>query len=112
MVCEFLPREYKEKLVDIATLEDLLEAGYSPTSVYKMKQKKAISDEKCEKLVEILGDRARPVILDAFQAFAKELGISVNISTIDVSQLSRMIEDKIRTIFEEYCGKLKSTDKK
>nr|WP_011167193.1 PepJ protein [Acidianus ambivalens]CAA12522.1 hypothetical PepJ protein [Acidianus ambivalens] len=60
MVCEFLPPKYKAKLVDLAKPVELAEAGYTLQSAYKIKQKKVISDEKCEELVKILGERLRP----------------------------------------------------
>jgi len=58
MVCEFLPPDFKKKLVEIATINDLMNAGYSKMGAYKAKEKGVMSDEKCEKLVDLLGDRA------------------------------------------------------
>jgi len=52
MVCEFLPTDYKKMLIAIATIDELIEAGYSKAGAYKAKERGGISDEKCEKLVE------------------------------------------------------------
>jgi hypothetical protein len=78
MVCEFLPVEYKKMLIMIATIDDLMRAGYSKAGAYKAKERGVISDEKCEKLVEILGNRAREVIIDALKLFAIEVGCYVS----------------------------------
>jgi len=77
MVCEFLPVEYKKMLITIATIDDLMEAGYSKAGAYKAKERGVMSDEKCEKLVEVLGDRAREVLIDALKLFAIEAGCYV-----------------------------------
>ncbi len=39
-----------------------MEAGYSKAGAYKAKERGVISDEKCEVLIQILGDRAREVL--------------------------------------------------
>jgi hypothetical protein len=78
MVCEFLPIDYKKMLIAIATIDELMEAGYSKPGAYKAKERGVISDEKCEKLVEILGNRARPIITDALKLFAIEAGCYVS----------------------------------
>jgi len=77
MVCEFLPVEYKKMLIAIATIDDLIEAGYSKSGAYKAKERGVISDEKCEKLVQVLGDKAREVLIDALKLFAIEAGCYV-----------------------------------
>jgi len=77
MVCEFLPVEYKKMLITIATINDLMEAGYSKAGAYKAKERGVISDEKCEKLVQVLGDKAREVLIDALKLFAIETGCYV-----------------------------------
>jgi len=77
MVCEFLPVEYKKMLITIATIDDLMEAGYSKAGAYKAKERGVMSDEKCEKLVEVLGDKAREVLIDALKLFAIEAGCYV-----------------------------------
>jgi hypothetical protein len=78
MVCEFLPIEHKKMLIAIATIDDLMRAGYSRAGAYKAKERFIISDEKCEKLVEILGDRARDILIDALKQFAIEIGCYVS----------------------------------
>jgi len=78
MVCEFLPVEYKKMLIAIATIDDLIEAGYSKAGAYKAKERGVISDEKCEKLVEVLGDKAREVLIAALKLFAIETGCYVS----------------------------------
>jgi len=77
MVCEFLPVEYKKMLIMIATINDLMEAGYSKAGAYKAKERGVMSDEKCEKLIEVLGDRAREVLIAALKLFAIEAGCYV-----------------------------------
>ena len=73
MVCEFLPVKYKQRLLDIATIDDLRKAGYSKAGAYKAKEWGVISDEKCEKLVEVLGNRARSILVDAVKEFALQV---------------------------------------
>jgi len=77
MVCEFLPTDYKKMLIAIATIDDLIEAGYSKSGAYKAKERGVMSDEKCEKLVQVLGDKAREVLIDALKLFAIEAGCYV-----------------------------------
>ena len=64
-------------LIAIATIDDLIEAGYSKAGAYKTKERGVISDEKCEKLVQVLGDKAREVLIDALKLFAIEAGCYV-----------------------------------
>jgi hypothetical protein len=78
MVCEFLPPKYKKMLLELATIDDLVSAGYKKSGAYKAKEKLVLSDEKCEKLVEILGEKARPVLLQALQEFASQVNCEVN----------------------------------
>ncbi len=77
MVCEFLSPEYKQKLLEIATIDDLVSAGYLRSGAYKAKEKGVLSDERCEKLVEILGEKARPILLQALREFASKLNCEV-----------------------------------
>ena len=70
MVCEFLPTDYKKMLIAIATIDELMKAGYSKAGAYKAKEKLVISDERCEKLVEVLGEKARPILVEALKEFA------------------------------------------
>ena len=77
MVCEFLPTDYKKMLITIATIDELIEAGYSKSGAYKAKERGVISDEKCEALIQILGDRAREVLIAALKLFAIEAGCYV-----------------------------------
>jgi len=78
MVCEFLPPEFKKMLTEIATVNDLMNVGYSKSGAYKAKERGIISDEKCEKLVQVLGDRARLIIVDALKIFAIQVGCYVS----------------------------------
>ena len=78
MVCEFLPPEFKKMLIMIATIDDLMRAGYTKAGAYKAKERGVISDEKCEALIQILGDRARLIIIDALKIFAIEAGCYVS----------------------------------
>jgi len=77
-VCEFLPIEHKKMLITIATIDDLMKAGYSKAGAYKAKERGVISDEKCEALIQILGDRSRDVLIDALKQFAIEIGCYVS----------------------------------
>ncbi|MFP3187446.1 MAG: hypothetical protein RXR07_00015 [Sulfolobaceae archaeon] len=78
MVCEFLPIEHKKTLITIATIDDLMKAGYSKAGAYKAKERGVMSDEKCEKLVEVLGNKARDVLIDALRLFAIQVGCYVS----------------------------------
>jgi len=73
MVCEFLPPKYKQKLLEIASINDLINAGYTKYGAYKAKEKGVISDERCEKLIAILGEKARPVLIEALKEFASQV---------------------------------------
>ena len=73
MVCEFLPSNYKRKLVEVASVEDLENAGYSKKGAYTAKEKLVISDDRCERLVEVLGDRALPIVEEALHEFEREV---------------------------------------
>jgi len=77
MVCEFLSVKYKQQLLEIATVDELIESGFTKAGAYKAKERGVISDEKCEKLVEVLGDKARPVLIDALKEFASKLNCEV-----------------------------------
>jgi len=79
MVCEFLSSSYKQKLLEIATINELMKSGFETKSgAYKAKEKGVISDEKCEKLIKVLGDKARPILLQALIEFASQLNCHVN----------------------------------
>jgi len=55
MVCEFLAVEYKRRLLQIVTIEELQKVGYTKRMAYQAKEKGVISDDRCEELVRILG---------------------------------------------------------
>jgi hypothetical protein len=78
MVCEFLPVKYKQILIEIATIDDLMQAGFTKAGAYKAKEKGVISDEKCEKLIQVLGEKARAVLLQALREFASQVECEVN----------------------------------
>jgi hypothetical protein len=78
MVCEFLPPAYKRRLLEIVTVNDLLKIGYTRHGAYKAIEKKIISDEMCEELIKILGDRARDILIEALHEFASQLKCAVN----------------------------------
>ena len=65
-------------LITIATINELIEAGYSKAGAYKAKERGVMSDEKCEALIQILGDRAREVLIAALKLFAIEAGCFVS----------------------------------
>jgi hypothetical protein len=73
MICEFLPKESKKKLLEIASNSDLLRAGYARRSVYVIRQLGIISDEKCDKLIEVLGERAILIIEEACREFENRI---------------------------------------
>ena len=74
MVCEFLPKEYKKRLLEVAEVEDLEEIGYTRRGAYNAKREGIISDERCERLVEVLGERALPVVEEALREFERQVG--------------------------------------
>ncbi|ACR40774.1 hypothetical protein [Saccharolobus islandicus] len=73
MICEFLPVEYKKRLLEIATIDDLIAVGYTKKSAYQAKEKGIISDEKCEKLVYILGKKAFLILEEALYEFTDNI---------------------------------------
>ena len=77
MVCEFLSAEHKRKLLEIATIDDLIASGFTKGGAYKAKETGVISDERCEKLIAVLGEKARPVLLQALREFASKLDCEV-----------------------------------
>jgi len=72
MICEFLPSEYKRRLLHLATVDELVEAGYTPESAHIAKSLGIISNERCDKLVKILGNKALPIIEEARHQFIKK----------------------------------------
>jgi len=70
-ICEFLPVEYKKRLLSMATVDDLQLAGYTYRSAYNAKRLEIISDERCDRLVEILGKRALPILKEALDEFSQ-----------------------------------------
>jgi hypothetical protein len=75
MVCEFLPVEYKRRLLQIATIEELQKVGYTKRTAYQAKEKGVISDDRCEKSVRILGRRAERVLKEALEEFENEVNV-------------------------------------
>jgi len=55
-----------------------MDAGYKKSGAYKAKEKLVLSDEKCEKLIQVLGEKARPILLEALREFASQLNCQVN----------------------------------
>ncbi|MFP3347590.1 MAG: hypothetical protein RXR17_09205 [Sulfolobaceae archaeon] len=78
MVCEFLPVMYKQQLLEVASITDLMEAGYTRGGAYKAKEKLVISDERCEKLIQVLGVKARPILEKALRDFACQINCKIN----------------------------------
>ena len=111
MVCEFLPKEFKDKLVEMASVEDLVAAGYTYKSASNVKSHKIISDERCDRLVEILRERAHPVLREAFNAFAAELsglGVPLDSQAQQPALDKNPVEEAVREVFEEYFGRPKT----
>jgi len=77
-ICKFLPVKYKQILLELASIDDLIDAGYTKAGAYKAKEKGVISDRMCECLLQVLGDKARPILLQALQEFALQLGCQVS----------------------------------
>jgi len=73
LVCEFLTPEFKKKLLGIAEIKDLRAAGYTKKGAYNAKETGMMSDEKCERLVHILGEKALPIIKEALQEFGQQV---------------------------------------
>jgi hypothetical protein len=73
MVCEFLSKEYKKKLLKVAEIKDLITIGYTRKSAYNSRLAGIISDERCEKLIRALGDRALPIIEEALREFERQV---------------------------------------
>jgi hypothetical protein len=77
-ICKFLPVKYKQMLLELATISELVNAGYTRPGAYKAKEKGVISDRMCECLLQVLGDKARPILLQALMEFASQLNCHVN----------------------------------
>jgi hypothetical protein len=73
MVCEFLSKEYKKRLMKTAEVKDLMSIGYTRKSAYNSRLAGIISDERCEKLIHILGERALPIIEEALHEFERQV---------------------------------------
>ncbi len=73
MVCEFLSKEYKKKLLKVAEIKDLITIGYTRKSAYNSRLVGIISDERCEKLVHVLGERAIPILEEALHEFERQI---------------------------------------
>ncbi|BDB98078.1 hypothetical protein SACC_10950 [Saccharolobus caldissimus] len=102
MVCEFLPVQYKKQLLEIASIKDLIEVGYTQRSAYQAKERGVISDERCEKLIHILGDRAKNVLIEALNEFTSQLnklGIAASSSSIDCGKINE-INSKLNEILQ------------
>ncbi len=65
-------------LLELATISELVDAGYTRPGAYKAKEKGVISDRMCECLLRVLGDKARPILLQALIEFASQLNCQVN----------------------------------
>jgi len=73
MVCEFLSKEYKKRLMKIAEVKDLMSIGYTRKSAYNSRLVGIISDERCERLVHVLGERAIPILEEALHEFESQV---------------------------------------
>ena len=103
MVCEFLSKKYKEKLIEIASVDDLVASGFTRRSAKNIKHQKIISDERCDRLVTVLGSRALPVLREALQEFVsqvqaieRELGIQTSVATgVDLDRVYDQVKDRL-----------------
>ena len=107
MVCEFLPKPFKEKLVEMASVEDLVSVGYTYKSATNVKHHKIISDERCDALVKALGERALPVLREALHEFTsqvraleEELGLPEATGDAQQPQLPEAVVDYMRRLEE------------
>jgi hypothetical protein len=57
----------------IAEVKDLMSIGYTKKSAYNSRLAGIISDERCEKLIHILGERALPIIEEALHEFERQV---------------------------------------
>jgi hypothetical protein len=73
MICEFLPIEYKRRLVRTATVDDLIAVGYTPKSAQNAKRLEIISDARCDQLIMVLGKKALPIVEDALAEFVENV---------------------------------------
>ena len=74
MVCEFLRTRDKRLLMKMASTHELVKAGFkNEISAYSARRQGIISDAKCEKLIQILGPRAIPIVDQALQEFTKQV---------------------------------------
>lgn len=74
MVCEFLTPEFKKKLLlEVAEIRDLRVVGYTKKGAYNAKETGMMSDERCEKLVYVLGERAIPILEEALHEFERQI---------------------------------------
>jgi hypothetical protein len=69
-----LTPEFKKKLLEVAEIKDLRAAGYTKKGAYNAKETGMMSDERCEKLVHVLGNRALPIIKEALHEFMQQVG--------------------------------------
>ena len=101
MVCEFLPKRYKERLIEIASTDDLVSIGYTRKSARNVKNHKIISDERCEQLVKTLGTRALPIVEEALQEFTTEVnnlreGLGIHEETGDeLDRIYDQVKDRL-----------------
>jgi len=72
-ICEFLPVEYKRRILEIASIDDLTTIGYARGSAYNARALGIISDICCDNLVLQLGKRALPIIKEALDTFAQRV---------------------------------------
>ena len=79
-ICKFLPPKFKKMLLELATIDDLTNdnVGYTKGGAYKAKEKGVISDRMCECLIQVLGEKARPILLQALKEFASQVNCQVN----------------------------------
>jgi hypothetical protein len=68
-----LTPEFKRKLLEVAEIKDLRAAGYTKKGAYNAKETGMMSDERCEKLVHVLGEKALPIIKEALQEFGQQV---------------------------------------
>lgn len=111
MVCEFLPPKFKKQLLEIASIDDLVAAGYTRASAYKARELGVISDERCEKLVQVLGNAAKPILEEALNEFAAQLnklGITTTVSSsslIDCSKIDSKLDEIIQLLSSKKSNK-------
>lgn len=84
MVCEYLSREEKIKLQEIANVQDFINIGKKKSSAYALVNLRfVISDETCEKLISLLmsdgrREQVKQILTNAFERIKNEFSTYIS----------------------------------